>query len=298
MRDLIELQKKTEKMSSKVGKTGRSLREAAKKLDDVWRNCKTAHAVGVSAGIVGGLLSIGGGIATLMTAGAASPLLVAGLLIGGTGAAANVGTAIVEALINSAEVKEAEKQLAKTRDSMNEVNRFVQEVLVPKEGMRLIYMYYLAKTLKLGCPVVMMILRELVVFSAGTPIKMVIQIAEKVLACAQATGQASTKAATLASAQGGGKAAAQSVDDFVGVIGQAGAQAQAADDVFGAGAKVGSETVGKAVGKVIIGVNAAFVVWDAIDLGFTIKDLVENKGSEAAKVMRQKADELESAMNQ
>ena len=296
MRDLIELQKKTEKMSSKVGKTGRSLREAAKKLDDVWRNCKTAHAVGVSAGIVGGLLSIGGGIATLMTAGAASPLLVAGLLIGGTGAAANVGTAIVEALINSAEVKEAEKQLAKTRDSMNEVNRFVQEVLVLKEGMRLIYMYYLAKTLKLGCPVVMMILRELVVFSAGTPIKMVIQIAEKVLACAQATGQASTKAATLASAQGGGKAAAQSVDDFVGAIGQAGAQA--ADDVVGAGAKVGSETVGKAVGKVIIGVNAAFVVWDAIDLGFTIKDLVENKGSEAAKVMRQKADELESAMNQ
>ena len=125
---------------------------------------------------------------------------------------------------------------------------------------------------------------------------MVIQIAEKVLACAQATGQASTKAATLASAQGGGKAAAQSVDDFVGAIGQAGAQA--ADDVVGAGAKVGSETVGKAVGKVIIGVNAAFVVWDAIDLGFTIKDLVENKGSEAAKVMRQKADELESAMNQ
>ena len=285
-------------MNSKVGKTGRSLREAAKKLDDVWRNCKTAHAVGVSAGIVGGLLSIGGGIATLMTAGAASPLLVAGLLIGGTGAAANVGTAIVEALINSAEVKEAEKQLAKTRDSMNEVNRFVQEVLVPKEGMRLIYMYYLAKTLKLGCPVVMMILRELVVFSAGTPIKMVIQIAEKVLACAQATGQASTKAATLASAQGGGgrKAAAQSVDDFVGAVGQAGAQA--ADDVVGAGAKAGSETVGKAVGKVIIGVNVAFVVWDAIDLGFTIKDLVENKGSEAAKVMRQKADELESAMNQ
>ena len=155
-RDLKELQEKTERMNSNAKETAESLRTAAKKLDNVWRDCKTAHAVGTSFGIVGGLLSIGGGIATLMTAGAASPLLVAGLLIGGTGAAANVGTAIVEALINSAEVKEAEKQLAKTRDSMNEVNRFVQEVLVPKEGMRLIYMYYLAKTLKLGCPVVMM----------------------------------------------------------------------------------------------------------------------------------------------
>ena len=61
---------------------------------------------------------------------------------------------------------------------------------------------------------------------------------------------------------------------------------------------MGSETVGKAVGKVIIGVDAAFVVWDAIDLGFTIRDLVKKKGSEAAKVMRKKADELESAMNQ
>ena len=156
MRDLTELQKETEETISNAKEIIRSLRTVAKKLDGVWRNCKISHAVGISVGIVGGLLSIGGGIATLMTAGAASPLLVAGLLIGGTGAAANVGTAIVEALINSAEVKEAEKQLAKTRDSMNEVNRFVQEVLVPKEGMRLIYMYYLAKTLKLGCPVVMM----------------------------------------------------------------------------------------------------------------------------------------------
>ena len=292
-RDLKELQEKTERMNSHARETIRSLRAAAKKLDNVWRDCKTAHAVGTSVGIVGGLLSIGGGIATVMTAGTATPLLVAGLSLGGAGATTNIGAAAVEALINSAEIKKAEEQLGETMNSINEVNRIVQKILMAKETARLIYIYYLAKTLKLGGPAVLKILRELVFFSAGTPTKMVVQVAEKVTACAQTVTLAGAKAATQG-AQGAGKAAAQSVDDVVRATGQAGAQA--ADDVVQAGARAGSEAVGEAVGKVVIVVNVAFVVWDAIDLGFTIRDLVENKGSEAAKVLRQKADKLESAM--
>ena len=293
-RDLKELQEKTEKMNSHARETIRSLRAAAKKLDNVWRDCKTAHAVGTSFGILGGLLSIGGGIATVMTAGTATPLLVAGLSLGGAGATTNIGAAAVEALINSAEIKKAEEQLGETMNSINEVNRIVQKILMAKETARLIYIYYLAKTLKLGGPAILKILRELVFFSAGTPTKMVVQVAETAMACAQTVTQASAKAATQGGAQGAGKAAAQSVDDVVRATGQAGAQA--ADDVVQAGARAGSEAVGEAVGKVVIVVNVAFVVWDAIDLGFTIRDLVENKGSEAAKVLRQKADKLESAM--
>ena len=293
-RDLKELQEKTERMNSHARETIRSLRAAAKKLDNVWRDCKTAHAVGTSVGIVGGLLSIGGGIATVMTAGTATPLLVAGLSLGGAGAATNIGAAAVEALINSAEIKKAEEQLGETMKSINEVNRIVQKIIMAKETARLIYIYYLAKTLKLGGPVVLKILRELVFFSAGTPTKMVVQVAETVMACAQTVTQAGAKAATQGGAQGAGKAAAQSIDDVVRATGQAGAQA--ADDVVQAGARAGSKAVGEAVGKVFIVVNVAFMVWDALDLGFTIRDLVENKGSEAAKVLRQKADKLESAM--
>ena len=293
-RDLKELQEKTERMNSHARETIRSLRAAAKKLDNVWRDYKTAHAVGTSVGIVGGLLSIGGGIATVMKAGTATPLLEAGLSLGGAGATTNIGAAAVEALINSAEIKKAEEQLGETMNSINEVNRIVQKILMAKETARLIYIYYLAKTLKLGGPAVLKILRELVFFSAGTPTKMVVQVAETVMACAQTVTLASAKAATQGGAQGAGKAAAQSVDDVVRATGQAGAQA--ADDVVQAGARAGSEAVGEAVGKVVIVVNVAFVVWDAIDLGFTIRDLVENKGSEAAKVLRQKADKLESAM--
>ena len=295
-RDLKELQEKTERMNSHARETIRSLRAAAKKLDNVWRDCKTAHAVGTSVGIVGGLLSIGGGIATVMTAGTATPLLVAGLSLGGAGATTNIGAAAVEALINSAEIKKAEEQLGETMNSINEVNRIVQKILMAKETARLIYIYYLAKTLKLGGPAVLKILRELVFFSAGTPTKMVVQVAETVMACAQTVTQASAKAATQGGAQGAGKAAAQSVDDVVRATGQAGAQA--ADDVVQAGAKASTKAASKTVGKVVIVVNVAFVVWDAIDLGFTIRDLVENKGSEAAKVLRQKADKLESAMKQ
>ena len=295
-RDLKELQEKTEKMNSHGKKTIQSFRAAAKKLDGVWKDCKISHAVGTSFGMLGGLLTIGGGIATLLTAGGATPLLIAGLCVGGAGATTNLGTAIVEALINSAEIKEAEKHLGETIDSVNEVNRIVQEVLMIKERARLIHIYYLAKTLELGNPVVLKILRELVFLSVGTPTKMVIQLTEKLIAFAQAASQACGNAATQGGAQGAAKAAAQPVDDVVRATGQAGTQA--ADDMVQAGARAGSEAVGEVVGKVIILVNFAFVVWDAVDLGFTIRDLVENKGSEAAKVLRQKADKLENAMKE
>ena len=295
-RDLKEFQEKTEKMNSHGKKTIKSFRAAAKKLDGVWKDCKISHAVGTSFGMLGGLLTIGGGIATLLTAGGATPLLIAGLCVGGAGATTNLGTAIVEALINSAEIKEAEKHLGETIDSVNEVNRIVQEVLMIKERARLIHIYYLAKTLELGNPVVLKILRELVFLSVGTPTKMVIQLTEKLIAFAQAASQACGNAATQGGAQGAAKAAAQPVDDVVRATGQAGTQA--ADDMVQAGARAGSEAVGEVVGKAIIAVNVAFVVWDAIDLGFTIRDLVENKGSEAAKVLRQKADKLENAMKE
>ena len=293
-RDLKELQEKTERMNSKAKETAKSLRTAANKLDNVWRDCKRAHAVGTSLGIMGGLLSVGGGLAITMAAGPASPLLGAGLSLAGTGATANIGATTVEALINSAEIKKAEEQLGETMNSINEVNRIVQKILMAKETARLIYIYNLAQTLKFGGPLVLKILRELVFFSTGTPTKMVVPVAETVMACVQTVTQASAKAATQGGAQGAGKAAAQSVDDMVRAAGQAGAQAS--DDVVQAGTRAGSEAVGKALGKVVIVVNVACVVWDVIDLGFTIRDLVENKGSEAAKVLRQKADKLESAM--
>ena len=52
---------------------------------------------------------------------------------------------------------------------------------------------------------------------------------------------------------------------------------------------------GKAIGQTI-GFNVAFLAWDAMDLGMNISDIVTKEGSQAAKVLRGKADVLDCAL--
>ena len=69
-------------------------------------------------------------------------------------------------------------------------------------------------------------------------------------------------------------------------------------DIFLETGKVVGQNSTRLAGKVIVGVSAAFLVWDAIDLGVTVADLIRKKGSQAAKILRDKADELEEALNE
>lgn len=69
-------------------------------------------------------------------------------------------------------------------------------------------------------------------------------------------------------------------------------------DVFLETGKVVGQNTPRLAGQVIVGVSAAFLVWDAIDLGWTLTDLVRKKGSQAAKILRDKADELDSALKE
>lgn len=101
---------------------------------------RTAHAAGSTSSIVGGLFTIGGGIATIMTAGAATPLLLAGVGFGVAGAGTNLGTSIVEAAINSSEIEKPEKDLKETLDCVDNVNRIVQLWLNSKEKAKLLYL--------------------------------------------------------------------------------------------------------------------------------------------------------------
>ena len=61
------------------------------------------------------------------------------------------------------------------------------------------------------------------------------------------------------------------------------------------GKVIGSNSF-RVAGQVIIGISAAFIVWDAIDLGFAISDLVRKRGSSASKILREKANFLETAL--
>ena len=91
-----------------------------------------------------------------------------------------------------------------------------------------------------------------------------------------------------------GKTGMQVADDMA-QVGKAGLQAS---DDLAQGAKAGSNSAGKYAGKVLIVTNIAFLMVVCIDLGFTVRDLVKNKGSEAAKDLRRKAKQLEDLLEE
>ena len=69
--------------------------------------------------------------------------------------------------------------------------------------------------------------------------------------------------------------------------------AQVVDDVV----KTGWKTTGN-FRKLSTVIDTALLVVDTIDLGVTIMDLVQNKGSDAAKDLREKAKEIEDVFIQ
>lgn len=119
--------------------TARSFRQAADTLDVLWKTVGKGHAVGTSIGIVGGLLTLGGGIATIMSAGAASPLLLSGMVTGFTGAGINVVSSYIVAAMNSEQIQKAEKDWQETLDCLNNVKRTVQLWPDSQESTRLLF---------------------------------------------------------------------------------------------------------------------------------------------------------------
>ena len=227
-------------MTSRARNTATRLRKSADKLDKLWKDCKIAHACGTTAGLVGGLLTIGGGVATMMSAGIAAPLLLLGVGVGAGGAVTNLGTSIVEASINSTEIKRAEKDLKESFDCKSAVNNTTQLWLDRKEKARLLYNgFLLVRAMELS-DTVKKIEQELGLHFANI-----------------------TEAGALA-----------------------------ASDVAQSSIRAGS----KLAGGLIIGISAAFLMWDAKDLRSTITDLRlgDNQGSEVAKLLRQKANELDN----
>ena len=296
---LHDLQMKTANARVKIQITADSFRAAADKLDQVWRDCKIAHAAGTTGGIISGCLALAG--VTVMTGGAATPFLLAGLGFGVGGAVTNIGTSCVEASINSSEIEKAEKLWREALDSINVVTTTVQSWLNKKEMARIGYILYLAEAFEFVDPVLLNLLHDMVSTAFGIPINIL-----KRLSAAAAPSKAGAKLLTEVGAQGG-KGIAQLADDAAQVgktglqvaddmaqVGKAGLQAS--DDLAQEGAKAGSNSAGKYAGKVLIVTNIAFLMVDCIDLGFTVRDLVKNKGSEAAKDLRRKAKQLEDLL--
>lgn len=141
-------------MNSRAKDTVKSIRRTAEKLDKVWKDCKIAHACGTTAGIVGGILTIGGGVATIASSEIAVPLLSIGMGFGLASAVTNLGTSTVEDSISSTETMKAEKDLKETFHSVNNAKKtenIVQLWLDRKEKARLLFICFLAlQTMRAG----------------------------------------------------------------------------------------------------------------------------------------------------
>lgn len=158
--------------------------------------------------------------------------------------------------------KMAEKLLEETKDDFIAVGKMTHEWLDEKEYERVTYIYQLAKLHKAANGLVLTILREIIFAirtSMGKEADDAVQVGAKTLTLEVAKNEA------------------QFVKDL---------------------AEAGWRTVVHSQKNLLAPLKTALFFLDALDLGFTIMDLVQNKGSDAAKDLREKAREIENSFIQ
>lgn len=118
-------------------------------------------AVGTGVGILGSVLTIAGGVATLMTGGAAAPLLGVGTALGVTAACTNLGTSAVEAKLNSNIIKEAERAVEEANRTIQKVKNQINELREVKSKFRLLFCVWLVTIMVRRNPLITPFLRQL-----------------------------------------------------------------------------------------------------------------------------------------
>lgn len=288
------------------------LRASAEYLDSVWLRCRVSKTMGTSTSIVGGGLTIAGGVLTTMTAGLASPILIAGIATSSVGAATNIGTSLVEKILNSKQVRDMNAAFQRDKDITGKLDSQLENVKVYRESPQLESLLLFAQELLNADHIVVTLLKGILLSeddqnnnitdyqntkekdcetlaplaeddTAGVLPDDSDLPAEGLVAAGVATAAVATSAASaslLSASKDGVKYNPMDAGVFVE-----------------SGKVIGSNSF-RVAGQVIIGISAAFIVWDAIDLGFAISDLVRKRGSSASKILREKANYLETALNQ
>ena len=319
----------------------KQLRAAADFLDQVWKDCKIASAVGSGANITGGVLTVLGGVATIMTASAAAPLLIAGTAFGVAGTCTNLGTSAVEAKANQSVIQEAEGAVQNANRAIERVRKLISSLKTGKSQVKLVFLAGLAirmlgknhlvvsfmkdllrtdlltkvlpsvtdalravsELAKAGVEGVSSVAsRELIENSSKEALSIGVNVGARNFRRAGAklgeratrrvgakigakgAGKVGTKVGTRAASKAGAKAVSKGAGNSV---------AKGGTKAVG---KAGAKTGAKAAGGFIIGVSAAFLVLDVVDLAFTVRDIVKDEGSDAARCLRCKADEYEAIL--
>lgn len=299
---------KVNEMNYRIENTAKRLRDVANQLDNIWKDCRIASAAGLGASTFGSLLSILGGIATIMTAGAASPLLVAGVSMGVAGTLTNLGTLAVEAFLNSPILKEAEEAVQEANYAINKVKMVIRGLRVAKSQVHLVFLSGLAIRMLGKDHLLVAFLKDVV--DSGVLAK-VLPSVMKALPAIKGLGVGTVEKAASA-AQGRfvevtskqamrvtmrGERIAINFGSELTVKGAKLVSEEAGNTVMKTGTEAVTKTAAKKAGKFIVGANIAFLLLETMDLAFTVRDIVKNKGSDAARNLRHKANEYEALLN-
>lgn len=133
-RNINELLGERTQLVYDVRKTIRSVRAAADKLDHIQWSGDIVRATAYGSGLVGGLSTVGAGIATLMTAGLAVPLVVAGGVFGVGGVITHLAGNAHEAYKKSNEIERADKDWKEALDSIRRFIRKIEDMKNEKKG--------------------------------------------------------------------------------------------------------------------------------------------------------------------
>ncbi|PFX20551.1 hypothetical protein AWC38_SpisGene15006 [Stylophora pistillata] len=248
-------------------------------IDVCLSDCKTVNAAGTTVCIVGGAVG-------LWTRSAAA------ISFGVVGAALIMKSTFIDTVKHSAYIEEAKKIPRKLIISSLGIPHVAREAAtfleraVWKSGVEAAVQG--GAEAKAGTQAAAYAAHDVAQVSAKTSTQ---SLAKNGVQVADDVAQVSAKTSTQSLAKNG----AQVADDAAQVSAKSSTQslakngAQAADDTVKGGWKI----FGKSQTDWILALDTAFLVWDVIDLGFTIHDLVQNKGSEKAKDLREMAKEIE-----
>ena len=283
--------------------TVKRLRAIADDLDKVWKNCKTASAVGNASALVGDVMTVAGGVATAMVTGPAAPLLIAAVAVGGAGTCVNLGVRYLESTSNSSRIQEADAAVKKVSSQIADVQEKIRMLKDGKDGLRLYFVAelaakmlganHLAVTLIKGCmrPDLLAKVISEVSIKAAKDLALKFGVKEVTTATAREIVESTPRnALSVGNVTKGAKHIATEAASKSGAVAirKAGSKAasKAGKEFMKKGSravdKVVTETAGRAAAKkaggIIAGVGAFFMVLDAIDLHFTVRDIIENKG--------------------
>ena len=272
--DILSLSCSVRQLVDARSETIQKLRASAAYLDSVWLRCRVSRTMGTSASVVGGGLTIAGGVLTTLTAGAAAPVLIAGLATSSLGAATNIGASLVEKIVNSKQIREMNAAFSRDKEITLKLESQLEEMKQYKRSENLDCLLEHVQTVLGPEHLLVAILRGSLANNLNTR--------DSLAAGLSSQGENTVMVEGKSQEEQEEQVNYNPLDAGVLVEG---------------GKVIGQNSI-RVAGQVVIGISAAFLVWDVIDLGFTITDLVKKQGSKAARTLKQKAEMLDLALRE